>query len=290
MGITMRRLMPVKTGRISPRVLLTALGVSGALLVWMVYLQYGGNPTDALDYYSTNLAAPYPPGTFHFPYPPVAIQAMAPLLGLPFKAFVALLRAAELAALVLLTGPATIVALFLPPVAAEINAANINLLLAVAVVGGFRWPVLWSVLLVTKPSAGVILLWPLVRREWRPLAIAIAPAAIVSIVSFALQPHVWLDWLAYLPGYGDTPGWPFPIAIWPRLPVAIVLVIWGARSDRQWMAVLGTILAWPRLYFLSIALLVALLPPLAHAPLTARIRRLLDGTPRVRVESPRSNG
>jgi hypothetical protein len=281
--------MPVKMGRISPRMLLTALGVSGALVVWMVYLQYGGNPTDALAYYSTNAAAPYQPGPFQFAYPPVAIQALAPLLGLPFNAFVALLRAAELAALVLLTGPATIVALFLPPVAAEINAANINLLLAVAVVGGFRCPVLWSVLLVTKPSAGVILLWPLVRREWRRLAIAIAPAAIVSIVSFALQPHVWLDWLAYLPGFGDTPGWPFPIPIWPRLPFAIVLVIWGARSDRQWIAVLGTILAWPRLYFLSIALLVALLPPLAHAPLTARIRRLLGGTPRVWVESPRSN-
>jgi hypothetical protein len=214
---------------------------------------------------------------------------MAPFLGLPFSAFVALLRAAELVSLVLLAGPATIVALFLPPVAAEINAANINLLLAVAVVGGFRWPVLWSALLVTKPSAGVILLWPVVRRQWRRLVIAIAPAAIAALISFVLQPHVWLDWLAYLPGYGDTPGWPFPIPIWPRLPVAIALVIWGARSDRRWMAVLGTILAWPRLYFLSIALLIALLPPLAHAPLTARIRHSLGRTPQVRVVGTRSN-
>lgn len=286
----MRGSLPVKKGRVSSRVLLTALGVSGALVVWMVYLQNGGNPTDALDYYSTNPAAPYPLGTFHFPYPPVAIQAMAPLLGLPFSAFVAVLRAAELAALVVLAGPATIVALLLPPVAAEINAANINFVVAVALVGGFRWPALWSVLILTKPSVGVILLWPLVRREWRRLAVAIAPAALVSLLSFALQPHAWLDWLAYLPGYGDTPGWPFPIPIWPRLPVAIVLVLYGARSDRKWIAVLGTILAWPRLYFLSIALLVALLPPLAHAPLTARIRRFADETTPVRFKSPGSSG
>jgi hypothetical protein len=111
-----------------------------------------------------------------------------------------------------------------------------------------------------------------------------------SVISFALQPHIWLDWLAYLPGYGDTTGWPFPISIWPRLPLAIVLVLWGARSDRQWMAVLGAILVWPRLYFLSIALLVALLPPLSHAPVTTRIRRILGRTPRVQVVGPRSNG
>ena len=281
--------IPVRRERISPCMVLTALGVSAALVVWVAYLQSGGNPTDARDYYSTNLAAPYLPGRSAFVYSPVAIQAIAPLLGLPFGAFVAIFRAAELASLVLLAGPATAVALFLPPVAAEINAANINLLLAVAVVGGFRWPALWSVLLVTKPSAGIILLWPMVRRQWRRLAIAIAPAAIASLISFTLQPHLWLEWVALLAGFGDTPGWPFPISIWPRLPVAIALVLWGARSDRRWMAVLGTILAWPRVYFLSIALLIALLPPLAHAPLTSRIRRILGRTPQVRVVGSRSN-
>ena len=55
------------------------------------------------------------------------------------------------------------------------------------------------------------------------------------------------------------------------------------------MAVLGTILAWPRLYFLWIALLLAPLPPLAHAPLTARIRGTLARIPRVQISGSRSN-
>ncbi len=60
------------------------------------------------------------------------MQGLTPFLDLPFATFVAIIRLIDLAALVALAGPATVFALLLPPVAAEINAANINLPLGLA--------------------------------------------------------------------------------------------------------------------------------------------------------------
>ena len=81
----------------------------------------------------------------------------------------ALIRFVDLVALVALAGPATLFALLLPPVAAEINAANINFPMGLAIVAAFRWPALWAFPLLTKVTPGVGVLWFAVRREWRAL-------------------------------------------------------------------------------------------------------------------------
>ena len=54
----------------------------------------------------------------------------------PFEVFIAIWRAALLAAVVYLAGPLTLLVLFLSPVASEINAGNIQILLALAIVLG----------------------------------------------------------------------------------------------------------------------------------------------------------
>ena len=69
-----------------------------------------------------------------------------------------------------------------PVHAMEVAGGNVSLLLAVAIVVGFRWPAAWALVLLTKITPGIGLLWFAVRREWRHLAIALgATAAIVAV-------------------------------------------------------------------------------------------------------------
>jgi hypothetical protein len=123
-----------------------------------------------------------------------------------------------------------------------------------------RWPAAWLLPLITKPSMGVGMLWYPIRREWRKLAIAIGVTGIVVAVSVILDPPAWAAWIGQLLRTSDKPSWPFPWPIWPRLPIAVVIVVWGARTNRPWTVPLASIIAMPRLYFLSIAMLVGLLP------------------------------
>ena len=86
---------------------------------------------------------------------------------LPFEVFVAIWRAILLGILVYLAGPFTIFVLFTVPVASEINAGNIQLMLALAVVLGFRWQATWAFVVLTKLTPGIGALWFALRRQWR---------------------------------------------------------------------------------------------------------------------------
>lgn len=243
---------PAEAGRL----VLFALSVAAAIVVWVTWYG-GGTPSDAYSFYHPT----YEDRAFAtYIWSPAFAQITAPLRLLPFDAFVGLVRGLELAALVAMAPYGAWIAVFLPPVATEINAANINLLLALCVVLSFRYPAAWTLALLTKPSMALASLWFPFRGEWRRFALAIAPAVIIAAVSFALDPGAWVAYLGAFGHYSDAPGWPFPIPIWPRIPIVLALVWWGARTNRPWMAGLGAILALPRLYFLSPAMLVALIP------------------------------
>lgn len=248
---------------------LIVLGIAGSIVVLVTFTQMRGEPSDAFAYWSADAVAPYSPrvidgpggpGPYAFVYPPPALAVATLGHALAFEWFVAVVRALELAALAVLTGPALIVALFLPPIASEINAGNINLLIALAVVAGFRWPIAWTFILLTKPSVGIGTLWFLIRGDRRGFLLAVGPAAVISAISFVVAPELWFDWIRLLTGFGDSGGWPFPWPIWVRLPFALALVVWGARTDRRWAVALGSFFALPRLYFMSPAMLVGLLP------------------------------
>jgi hypothetical protein len=245
------------------RHLLTMVGIGGAAITFVSLTQSGGNPVDAFCFWRIDPANPYTTGESQFVYTPVAAQALTPFLGLPFAVFVAIIRLVDLVALVAIAGPATLPALLLPPVAAEINAANINFPMGLAILATFRWPALWAFPLLTKVTPGVAALWFVVRREWRSFAIAAGTTASLVAVSFIANPPLWVRYVDFL--VHDTPlvaGWPFPYPVLLRLPIAIGLVIWGARTNRRWVVPAAALIALPRLYFQSPALLLAVLPTL----------------------------
>jgi hypothetical protein len=241
--------------------LLLALSTGICIQVFVLLSLSGGDPVDALCYWLTNPAQPYARAQFQFAYSPVVAQLMAPLFQWPFPMFAALLRLIEVASLLFLTGPLAGALIFTTPVASEINAANINLLIAVIMVLGFRWPALWALPLLTKPSMGVGLVWFLVRGEWRKLATPIAIAGALALGSFLVNQRVWFEYFTFLTsGTAQDGGWPYPYPITVRLPISLALVIWGARTNRPWTVALASAFALPRLYYQSPAMLIALVP------------------------------
>ncbi len=250
------------------RALIALYGLAGgvATLVWATFTRVGGTPVDARCFYDADPAHPYWRTDYAFLYSPAAAQAMVPLHLLSFEAFVALVRGVELVALYALTGPFLPLVVFWSPVASELNAANINLLIVAVGVWGLRWPALWSFVLLTKVTPGIGLLWFAARREWRQLAIAIGVTGAISLGSLALAPGLWLDWVAFMTTIQPSDGVP----LWVRMLGAALLVVWGGRTDRRWTVVLAVVIATPRLYLMTPAMLVGLLyylrPQLGRIP------------------------
>jgi hypothetical protein len=106
-------------------------------------------------------------------------------------------------------------------------------------------------------------LWFVVRREWRSLVIALAATAAVVAVSFAIQPEAWIRWPQVLTSNtGATKGtWAaVPIPFLFRLPFALVLVVWGARTNRRWTVPIAAMLALPALWYGGLSIIIATFP------------------------------
>ena len=164
----------------------------------------------------------------------------------------------------------------------EILGGNVSLLLAVAIVAGFRHPWTWSLVLLTKITPGVGLLWFAVRREWRKLAIALGATAAVVAVSFLVMPDNWRAWIALLAantGKGGT--WAaIPIPLLIRGPIGVALIAWGATRDQRWTVPVGAMLALPALWYGSLSMLLAVIPlttPAERARAWAQVRARLPG-------------
>ena len=139
---------------------------------------------DARAYWGVDLAHPYVSsgvGDYStYLYSPAFAQFLSPLYVLPFEAFFVLWTAASIAVLYWLVKPWpwALLILFLPWTY-ELFVGQVHLFIAAAIVLGFRWPSLWAFNILTKVTPGVGLLWFLVRREWRPLAIALGTTAAI---------------------------------------------------------------------------------------------------------------
>ena len=196
-----------------------------------------------------------------YPYSPAFAQLLYPLNLLPWPLFVAVWTAILIAAVWSLTGPDYFL-IGLVVGAMEIAGGNISLLLAVAIVQGFRHPWTWSFVLLTKITPGVGLLWFALRREWRQLGIALGATAAIVAVSFVLMPQAWHDWIDLLQantGKGGT--WAaIPIPLLVRGPVGVLLIASGARRDQRWTVPVGAMLALPALWFGSLSMLLAVIP------------------------------
>lgn len=198
-------------------------------------------------------------------YSPAFAQVIAPFTWLPWPVFAAAWTALLLAVYRLVVGPGLALPLLLfIPIPFEIVSGNVHLLYAAVIVFGFRYPALWALVLLTKVTPGLGLVWFLVRREWRALAVALGVTVGIATVSFLLAPADWWRWLDVLrrdaAGPLATPGWYLPVPLLLRLPLATAIIAWGGLTDRRWTVPVAVALALPVLWLNGLAILAALVP------------------------------
>lgn len=254
--IRLSRLRPMRDGAIVACLVLAA-GLAFGLLQTGVdaHAYWAADPLDPYGGTSPGLQDAY------FYAPPFA-QVLGPLHLLPWPWFIGLWTLLLTASLVWQAGLWTGFAILLVPVFADLTVGNIHLLLGAAIVAGFRWPWLWALPLLTKVTPGIGLVWFVVRREWRNLAIALGATAAVSLVSFVLAPSLWFQWIGVLMDAARAPDFVFiiPIDFWIRAIAALALVSLGALTDRPWTVPVASMLALPILWVNGMAMLVAVVP------------------------------
>jgi hypothetical protein len=240
-----------------------------SVLVAIVILGFQGGRgwgLDAWAYWGVDPVHPYSQtvGSYGaFLYGPPIAQLFAVAGQLPWPVFLTGWTALLIGVYAWTTRRYALVLLGLFPAAVlELINGNIHLLLAMAVALGFRYPWTWSFVLLTKVTCGVGLLWFVVRREWRSLGIALGATALIAGVSFLLAPWMWREWIELLVAEAGKPtaGKAIPIPLWMRLPAAVLLVVWGARTDRPWTVAVAAWLAIPAMWWYSCVMLLAIIP------------------------------
>lgn len=255
--------------RTTLRAAITVMAVM--VLAWRWWLIVSvGHEWDAGAYWWADPLDPYARAELNssraFLYSPAFAQAMAPLTALPWELFHAVWTTLNLAALVYLVGPiGGALASLLPPVGDELLIGNIHLLIAAALVAGFRHPVAWAFPLLTKVTPGIGVLWFAFRREWRKFGVAAAGSAAIVAISAVIDPELWWQWGSVLHGSTavrvDVNLLPLPLAV--KLVLAIIVVWLAARFDRRWLVPFGAFIALPVNWFPSLSILLASFPLLA---------------------------
>ena len=227
---------------------------------------------DAFAYWSYPRSDPYylPEGHLgSFVYSPIIARLFSPFALLSWPAFLVLWTGGLVATAIWLGGwrgagwrrYGWLVVLAFPPVAVELYHGNIALLIGAAIALGFRYPAAWAVVLVSKVTPGVGLLWFMVRQEWRSLGLALGVTAVLVLASVVVDPTLWRQWLerevaVTLQVAPDQPQIAIPLSI--RLVAAAGLVAWGARTNRRWTVPVAGAVAMPVLWLTSFSVLAAL--------------------------------
>jgi hypothetical protein len=252
--------MPARIIRASVRAA-AVIGVVAIAMIWP-----GLNLADAHAYWAAPLndlyGAARAGGVDAYLYAPAFAQALAPLKALDWPVFAGIWLLLSAVCLVAIVGVWALLVVFIPPVLIELHAGNIHLPLALAIGLGLRYPSTWAFVLLTKPTLGIGLLWFVVRREWRHLAIALGTTLAIVAVSFVLAPSAWTEWVNALVANAGRPISPdysgvIHVPLLLRLPVAAVLVIWGALTDRPWTVGIAATLALPILWVNGLAVLLS---------------------------------
>jgi len=249
----------------------------GAVVAGLLFLGYlflivapvaGTFGFDAFAYWAVNPADPYAVGVGGlgaFNYSPPIARLFGPFGLVPWYSFLWVWTALLIGNVIWLGGSGVRVLwlLALPPVALELYHGNIHLWIAAAIVLGFRYPWTWAFVILTKVTPGIALVWFAARREWRQLAIATGVTGAIVLVSMLLDFPLWREWIAFLtstPEGGSVAQFQIGIPLWIRLPAALLIVVWGARTDRRWTVPLAATVALPVLWVSGFAICAACLP------------------------------
>ena len=255
------------------------LGVAGALVLLRLF---DANPwtlpiLDLHAYWATHDAISYagsnPFLIGAYLYAPAFAQLINPLTAFPWPVFAATWTLLMVAVYVWLVGRWAFPVLFSLAVALELYLGQIDIFIAAAIVVGFRYPAAWAFPLLTKVAPGVGLVWFLVRKEWRNLAIAIAATVGIAALSAIFAPEAWRGWFDLLrrsvTDRQTIEGDYLAIPIWLRLPIGVAIIAWGARTNRRWTVPVGVLLSMPILWVNVFTILIAIIP----------LRRELGWTP-----------
>lgn len=221
---------------------------------------------DAYAYWAIDLADLYgrslqnTSGYGAFRYTPAIGQAFSVFGAVPWEVFFAGWFIAMVAALFWMTGRNALLLVAFPPVALELYHANVHLLMAAAIVLGFRWPATWAFVILTKVTPGIGLLWFAVRREWRNLAIAVGVTVALAGLSLIVAPDLWREYVKTMVDnlfFDRGRPYPIPIPLPIRLIVAVAVVVYGARTDRRWLVPVAATIALPIIWWHGLSMLVA---------------------------------
>lgn len=226
----------------------------------------------------------YPPQwepVTEYPYAPPLAQLITPLTHVPFKVFNGLWAMLQLGALVWMLGPVgALVALAWPipnvagygdaafggPVYGSLFNGNPEILVAASITFGLtRWPGWFTFVLLTKVTAGIGVLWLVVRREWRNVAILVAALLVIVIPSFLINPETWSQWFSLLAGaaghssaqevVAKEPFLPVPLIV--RGPIGLGIVLLASWRGWIWVVPIGCFLALPDIHLGGFAVLAA---------------------------------
>lgn len=228
---------------------------------------------DAYAYWGMNIEHPYTQSLGAigaFLYSPVIARLFAPVALLPWPVFWWLWLALLVGTVIWLGGSRVLWLLAFPPVLIELYYGNVNLLLAAAIALGFRYPATWAFVLLTKVTPGVGLLWFVVRREWRSLAIALGVTGVLVLASVLVDGRLWGEWFDTLSHPSAPAGQTIAIPLLLRVPAAAALVIWGASTDRKWTVPVAAAITLPALWIATSLSVLAALPALGRPQLQPR--------------------
>ena len=234
--------------------------------IWLIGFQETFIEVDAEAYWGIDLSTLYSGVQLGdqdaFLYSPLVAWLFLPFSWLPYEVFYATLAAVNLAALVWLLGfELAALALLLQPVSNEVARGNIHLLLAAAIVIGFRYPAAWAWVLLTKVTPGVGLLWFAFLRQWATLLRATAWTAALGAVSFVVASDLWIRWFEMLAANTDsTRPSLLSIPVLPRILAAAALLALGAWRGRPAIVPVAAMIALPAVWVNSLSMLTAVIP------------------------------
>jgi len=225
---------------------------------------------DSWAYWSTRFGLDYavarPGESGAYLYSPAFAQLIAPLTTLPLPVFMATWTVLLAAVFYWLLGWRAFFVGLLAPVVMSIAIGQLDVLMAAALVLGFRWPAAWLFMFITKLTPGIGVLWFAARGEWRSLGIALSATAAAIGLSMAVEPRAWQSWIDMLVRF-ETPtaanGVFLPVPLWIRLPVVAALIVWAARTNRRWALPIGVVFALPTVWLNTPTILIAILPLIA---------------------------
>lgn len=259
--------------RISPkqrRLLRDGTLVAAAVFIGFVWwlVTFNDYQHDARAYWAAGLDSPYANalvgGSDAYLYSPVFAQLAYPLSLLPFEVFRGIWAVLNLGALVWLAGPRlAALMLIIPgsPVIDEVATGNVHLLIAAAMYASCSRPAAWAFPLLTKITPGIGVGYLLGARRWRAFAEVVGVTVALSLISFAIVPDLWFEWLRVLSS-STTVAVPGEIAVIPgplpvRLAAAGALAVVGGVRGWRWVIPVAATIALPVPWSSGLSVLVA---------------------------------